>query len=176
MKKFILGIAMVVIMSFGLIGCEVDEARQVRNQQMEDKSIQAMNVMKQTPVPEFKRSLERENIVKRLKITNDPNTLQWIYPMSAGRVVGRFPVLGKVTGGSKRLTPETYYDGGGSEILPDETGAYGSSDAYIFWFDPAGRYHQHRGDYFLSPVPYKIDLNYGTISVEIDQITENKKG
>jgi len=173
MKKIILGIAMVVIMSFGLIGCEVDEARQVRNQQMEDKSIQAMNVMKQTPVPEFKRSLERENIVKRLKITNDPNTLQWIYPMSAGRVVGRFPVLGKVTGGSKRLTPETYYDGGGSEILPDETGAYGSSDAYIFWFDPAGRYHQHRGDYFLSPVPYKIDLNYGTISVEIDQ-TEKK--
>jgi len=173
MKKFILGIAMVVIMSFGLIGCEVDEARQVRNQQMEDKSIQAMNVMKQTPVPEFKRSLERENIVKRLKVTNDPNTLQWIYPMSAGRVVGRFPVLGKVTGGSKRLTPETYYDGGGSEILPDETGAYGSSDAYIFWFDPAGRYHQHRGDYFLSPVPYKIDLNYGTISVEIDQ-TEKK--
>ena len=174
MKKFILGIAMVVIMSFGLIGCEVDEARQVRNQQMEDKSIQAMNVMKQTPVPEFKRSLERENIVKRLKVTNDPNTLQWIYPMSAGRVVGRFPVLGKVTGGSKRLTPETYYDG--AEILPDETGAYGSSDAYIFWFDPAGRYHQHRGDYFLSPVPYKIDLNYGTISVEIDQVTENKKG
>ena len=173
MKKVILGIVMVVIMSFGLIGCEVDEARQVRNQQMEDKSIQAMNVMKQTPVPEFKRSLERENIVKRLKVTNDPNTLQWIYPMSAGRVVGRFPVLGKVTGGSKRLTPETYYDGGGSEILPDETGAYGSSDAYIFWFDPAGRYHQHRGDYFLSPVPYKIDLNYGTISVEIDQ-TEKK--
>ena len=168
MKKIILGIAMVVIMSFGLIGCEVDEARQVRNQQMEDKSIQAMNVMKQTPVPEFKRSLERENIVKRLKVTNDPNTLQWIYPMSAGRVVGRFPVLGKVTGGSKRLTPESYYNGSG-EILPDETGAYGSSDAYIFWFDPAGRYHQHRGDYFLSPVPYKIDLNYGTISVEIDQ-------
>ena len=59
---------------------------------------------------------------------------------------------------------------------PDEMGAYGSSDAYIFWFDPAGRYHQHRGDYFLSPVPYKIDLNYGTISVEIDQVAENKKG
>ena len=174
MKKVILGIAMVSTMLFGLVGCEVNEARQVRNQQMEDKSIQAMNVMKQTPVPEFKRSLERENIVKRLKVTNDPNTLQWIYPMSAGRVVGRFPVLGKVTGGSKRLTPETYYDGGGSEILPDETGAYGSSDAYIFWFDPAGRYHQHRGDYFLSPVPYKIDLNYGTISVEIDQA--EKKG
>ena len=174
MKKIILGIVMVVIISFGLIGC--DEASRVRYEQRLDKEEQAMNVMKQTPIPEFKRSLERENIVKRLKVTNDPNTLQWIYPMSAGRVVGRFPVLGKVTGGSKRLTPESYYNGSSSEILPDETGSYGSSDAYIFWFDPAGRYHQHRGDYFLSPVPYKIDLNYGTISVEIDQVAENKKG
>jgi len=176
MKKVILGIVMVSTMLFGLVGC--DEASQVRTEQRLDKEEQAMNVMKQTPIPEFKRSLERENIVKRLKVTNDPNTLQWIYPMSAGRVVGRFPVLGKVTSGNKRLTPETYYDGGGSEILPDETGAYGSSDVYIFWFDPAGRYHQHRGDYFLSPVPYKIDLNYGTISVEIDQSAqeENKKG
>ena len=174
MKKIILGIVMVVIISFGLIGC--DEASRVRYEQRLDKEEQAMNVMKQTPIPEFKRSLERENIVKRLKVTNDPNTLQWIYPMSAGRVVGRFPVLGKVTGGSKRLTPESYYNGSSSEILPDETGSYGSSDAYIFWFDPAGRYHQHTGDYFLSPVPYKIDLNFGTISVEIDQVVENKKG
>ena len=127
MKKIILGIAMVVIMSFSLVGC--DEASQVRTEQRLEKEKQAMHVMKQTPIPEFNRSLERENIVKRLKVTNDPNTLQWIYPMSAGRVVGRFPVLGKVTSGSKRLTPESYYNGSSSEILPDETGSYGSSDA-----------------------------------------------
>jgi len=171
MKKVILGITMVFIMLFGLVGC--DETRNKMDAQLEQKAEQAVRMMDKTPTPTLERSLERENIIKRLKVTNDSNTLQWIYPMSAGRVIGRFPVLGKVTSGSKRLTPDIdIYNS--SRPMPDEMGAYGSSDPYIFWFDPAGQYHQHRGDYFLSPVPYKIDLNYGTISVEIDKSVQDK--
>jgi len=168
-------IVLVVILStmlFVLIGCEETTRNKIDNQ-AEKKAEQAVKMMEQTPTPSLDRSLERENIVKRLKITNDANTLQWIYPMSAGRVIGRFPVLGKITSGSKKLTPDMdVYNS--NRPMPDEMGAYGSSDGYVFWFDPAGRYHQHRGDYFLSPVPYKIDLNYGTISVEIDKLVQDK--
>ncbi|MFC8686048.1 hypothetical protein [Brevibacillus porteri] len=183
MKK---GLITLITFSLMLVGCAPtttsSSPEATMNAQNQKKAEQAAKMMTQTDTPTFNRSLERENIAERLKQTNDPNMLQWIYPMSAGRVIGRFPVRGKITSGSKRLTSPVmkadidkgeYY---GEEFTeaPDEMGAYGSSGEYIFWFDPANRYHQHRGDYFLSPVPYKIDLGYGTISTEIDQ-TENSK-
>jgi hypothetical protein len=174
MKKITKIIAPVMIITAMLSGCmEPSEIEKQTQAKMEN----AMNVMAQTKVPIIHKSLERENIRQRILVSNDPNTLLWIYPMSAGRVIGRFPVKGKVTSGSKRLTPSTGYDFDTSATveLPDEMGTYGSSGDYIFWFDPAGNFHQHKGDYFLSTVPYKIDLGYGTITMEIDKQEEAKR-
>ena len=172
-RKIIL-VVMLSAMLLSLVGCE-ETTRSKMDNQAEKKAEQAVRMIEQSPTPSLDRSLERENIVKRLKITNDPNTLQWIYPMSAGRVIGRFPVLGKITSGSKKLTPDTdVYNS--NRPMPDEMGAYGSSGDYVFWFDPAGRGpFQHRGDYFVTPVPYKIDLGYGTITYEIDTNEESKR-
>lgn len=158
-------------------------AQQTMDEQNKKKLDQSAKVMNSVETPTFNYSVERENIAKRLETTNDPNLLQWVYPMSAGRVIGRFPVRGKVTSGSKRLTSTQMFKDGvdlgdtRGEVLveaPDEMGAYGSSDAYVFWFDPSGQYHQHRGDYFLSTEPYKLDLGNGTISVDVDQDELNK--
>lgn len=157
-----------------IAGCDVEQTESEK--QMDAKIENSNQVMKQTKTPKISRSLERENIRQRLLLSNDPLTLQWIYPMSAGRVIGRFPVKGKVTSGSKRLTPSTIQDTGTYDEtgeLPDEAGAYGSSVDYIFWFDPSGELHQHRGDYFVSPRPYKIDTA-GTISSTLDSSEENK--
>jgi len=183
MKKKIIGsIIGLMIVSTVLTGClEPDKATQVMKEQNENKKNQAATMMEQTPTPNFNRSLERENIINRLKNTNDPNQLTWIYPMSAGRVIGRFPVRGKITSGSKRLTSTQQFisePGAGYTLgeAPDEMGAYGSSGDYVFWFDPAGRGpFQHRGDYFVTPVPYKIDLGYGTITYEVDSNEESKR-
>lgn len=178
-KKLII---VMVVLAFALTGCTVTEQTTMQQQQQE-KLNQAEKVMEQTKVPQFNQSLERENIRQRLLVSNDPTTLQWIYPMSAGRVIGRFPVKGKVTSGGKRLTSSDMFVDGidmgdtwgqVSVEAPDEMGTYGSSGEYIFWFDPAGRIHQHRGDYFVSPVPYQIDEGYGTISIEVDTAEENK--
>lgn len=167
-----------------MIGCNTpNSAQQTANEQNQQKMDQAAKMMKEVAVPTFNHSVERENIAKRLQVTNDANTLQWIYPTSAGRVLGRFPVRGKVTSGSKRLTStqqvvgHSYGTNGGGVVMetPDETGAYGSSAPYVFWFDPAGNYHQWQGDYFMSPMPYQIEKNYGTVSVEIDQSEVAKK-
>lgn len=151
-----------------LAGCEDTESKA----QMKDKIGYSESLMKQVKTPKLSRSLERENIRQRLIVSNDPLTLQWIYPMSAGRVLGRFPVKGKITSSGKRLTPSSVEVPDGyreSTELADESGAYGSSVEYIFWFDPSGEIHSHRGDFFMSPRPYLIDEGYGTITNEIDQ-------
>lgn len=169
MKKLTLAMAlMTIVSSFVIAGCEIEESES--EAQLKDKVANTNNLMKATKTPKMEKSLERENIRQRLLVSNDPTTLQWIYPMSAGHVLGRFPVKGKVTSGSKRLTPtSTNDDFESTSELPDEAGAYGSSVDYIFWFDPNGMIHQHRGDYSVMPVPYELDLETGTISTEIDK-------
>lgn len=173
MKKIAVVLA-VALAASTLVGCE----QTADQKQQEAKMEQANRMMDQVQVPNFNRSLERENIKERLIQNNDAGVLQWIYPMSAGRVIGRFPVRGKVTSGNKRLTSTEQIKATTSNHVvveaPDESGAYGSSGPYIFWFDPAGRYHQHQGDYFMSPVPYKLDIGNGTISVEIDAAEQSK--
>lgn len=165
---------MVIITTAILTGCF--EQTEIQKQQ-DTKVENAIKVMGETKVPVINKSLERENIRQRILVSNDPNTLQWIYPMSAGRVIGRVPVKGKVTSGSKRLTASEGYSTSISSMqeLPDEMATYGSSGEYIFWFDPAGRIHQHKGDYFISTVPYKLEQGYGTISTEIDQAEDVKR-
>jgi hypothetical protein len=180
MKKLILAVSTLLLTGSILTACTdipTDDTQKTLNEQNENKLKQSAKVMKSVNVPEFNYSIERENIAKRLETTNNPNLLQWIYPMSAGRVIGRFPVRGKITSGSKRLTStqmKVKIDGGEWNQdtfveAPDEMGAYGSSDPYVFWFDPSGQYHQHSGDYFLTTEPYKLDLGNGTISVDIDE-------
>lgn len=106
------------------------------------------------------RTVEQQNVADRLKADNTPGSIKHLYVISAysGQVILYSTVRGKVTSGSKRLSPSTvgstsggscmYVDVGGqsyctSEVLGDD-GAYGSSGDYIFWFDAeTGGYHQH---------------------------------
>jgi hypothetical protein len=107
-------------------------------------------------------TVEQRNITERLKKDNDPGAIKHLYVISAysGDVLIYSTVKGKVTSGSKRLTPSsvlsanntgTLYGGfkidiGGasqttSEVLGDD-GVYGSSGDYLYWFDARGVYHQ----------------------------------
>ena len=94
-KKLIAGIIGMTVISTVLTGCNQTDAQKIMVQQNANKQVQAASMMEKSPTPNFNRSLEKENIINRLKNTNDPNQLTWIYPMSAGRVIGRFPVRGK---------------------------------------------------------------------------------
>lgn len=176
MKK-VISVLFIIIMVLIFTGCEPTEAQKTMMNQDVKKQEQAARMMDTVKTPEFNYSVERENIAMRLTTTNNPLTIGWIYPMSAGRVLGRFPVRGKVTSGSKRLTNTEMYttvktidDNYSYEMVPapDEMGAYGSSSNYVFWFDPAGNYFQHEGDYFYSTSPYQVDVNNGTVKLEID--------
>lgn len=107
------------------------------------------------------RTVEQENIANRLQADNTPGSIKHLYVISAysGQVILYSTVRGKVTSGSKRLSPSSVGNSTGgtycnavnidgtnfctSEVLGDD-GAYGSSGDYIFWFDAEkGAYHQH---------------------------------
>jgi hypothetical protein len=178
-KRFAWILVLVALVASALFvsGCVGDEAASTLDQAQTDKLQQAADLVKAVPPPRLPYSIERENIAKRLEVTNSRAQVGWIYLFETGRVVGRFPVRGKVTSGSKRLTStekEWPYVGqyGVLGEAPDEMGAYGASGEYIFWFDPAGNYHQFKGNYFYSTKPYQIQL--GAISVEVDKAEEGR--
>ena len=103
---------------------------------------------------------EQQNVIDRLKVTTDPTKVLWIHLIALdGKIIQRMPVAHKVTSSGKRLEPVTAASsaeygynypvvrgGNGTDyetaelIQPD--GTFGSSDNYIFWFDPQHRYHQ----------------------------------
>lgn len=107
-------------------------------------------------------TVEQRNVAKRLTVDNKPGSLKHLYVISpfTGQTLIYSTVQGKVTSGSKRLTPKTVtssstqeatYAGFGvniggyvkatNEVLGDD-GTYGESGDYLFWFDAAGRFHQ----------------------------------
>jgi hypothetical protein len=112
----------------------------------------------QVPVGPDGLTMEQRNIEDRLKRDNTPGAIKHLYVISAysGDVLIYSTVKGKVTSGSKRLTPSTVVDnqawngfsvpiGNGNfhttEVLGDD-GAYGSSGDYLYWIDAKGVYHQ----------------------------------
>ncbi len=134
-----------------------------------------VNVRISVPKNSNGNTVEQQNILDKYKVTTDPTKILWIniYAMD-GHIILRNPVRCKVTSSGKRLEPLTASTYGGNDItgrLPsvgDNTGIYtnelmqadgtfGSSDAYIYWFDPMGRYHQKGDGYLITDYPIDLD-------------------
>lgn len=127
-------------------------------------------------------TMEQQNINDRLRVTTDPTKVLWIHLIALdGKIIRRMPVRGKVTSSGKRLEPAkvvvdphessgTYpkYDGYYTDERIEADGTYGSSDPYIYWFDPMGRYQQWgtAGGLGYLVTDYPIDL-----IDPIDQVT-----
>jgi hypothetical protein len=142
-------------------------------------------------------TVEQRNIKKRLERDNKPGSIKHLYifsPMS-GQCMFYSTVKGKVTSGSKRLTPYTVHTGAfegdrfsmrrigipikigdtvqyTGEVLQDD-GTYGSSVPYIYFFDVRDQYHQrfvttceiHVSDH---PLPVK------NIVINIEELHKDK--
>ena len=108
---------------------------------------------------------EQENIKRRVEEENKVGSIKHLYIISpySGQVIMYSTVKGKVTSSGKSLTPKTVaaLDGqyvsnshsgfpvsiGGksyytSEAL-NETGTFGNSGEYLYWWDTKQVYHQH---------------------------------
>jgi len=132
-------------------------------------------------------TVEQQNIRDRLLMDNKPGSIKHLYIISAysGQVLIYSTVRGKVTSSGKRLQPTRIVVGASGEWrrpgfffkktegrdmitdeVPQDDGSYGSSIPYLYWWDAAGRYHQHyiSGGQILhisdQPVPVKnVQIN-----------------
>ena len=121
-----------------------------------------------SPDPITGLTKEQSNVRDRLLEDNRPGSVKHLYVIAprSGQVLLYSTVKGKVTSGSKRISPgktwgfykcgqdnkDTCFDGfrvraagqdlRTSEVLGDD-GTYGSSAPYIYWWDAKGGYHQH---------------------------------
>lgn len=140
--------------------------------QTSSSGAQTVNVATQFRIPTNANgnTIEQQNIMDRQKVTSDPTKILWMHLVDLnGRIYLRTPVRGKITSSTKRLEPVTVAAGvsGGeyrreygkpigdqltSELIQID-GTYGTSDPYVYWFDPRGYYYQFGQGYILSDMP-----------------------
>ena len=170
MKKLIFSI--LFILGAGLIMQDSCESEKKVEQQTEQQKVQ-QNVTRlatEDPIPDLSHSLERKQIIKRLRLFEDENKVSYIYFLSFGKVMAFYTVKGKITSGSKRLTNDQQivkgFAGAGeygnsepkSDVMsaPELDGTYGSSGSYIFFWTTDDTYVQWNGEYMLSDKPLKL--------------------
>lgn len=162
MKRYLLGLVV-----FGsLVGCgtQVVTDPSILKEGLQTEA-NHKKLVSATPPPQFDHSLERENLVRRLKTLNVQNKVMYVYCMTMdGKVVMQSLVQGKVSSINSLLTtPEQIIQvRNGSNWWhekmpsPDFDGSYGKNPEAIFWFTPEGEYCEWSGYYFLSDRPRNI--------------------
>ena len=148
--------------------------------QTSSTGVATMDVGKQfkMPVNAKGNTVEQEQILKKQMITSDPTRVLWMHLIALdGHMYQRIAVCSKITSSGKRLEPTTCVagyvsdgSGGHSEYgatTPDKQhytneleqvdGTYGSSNAYVYWFDPMDNYFEKGDGYLLSSIPIDIE-------------------
>lgn len=110
----------------------------------------------------FTDNAEIENIKRRIELTAHPGLLGFILLMNeAGQPIMYEGVKGKITSGSKRLTPPDRSGSWGSgqnnvvRAEASDEGTWGSSDPYIYYWNQNGEYRQWNGKYLYSDKPFR---------------------
>jgi len=126
------------------------------------------NLNKVQPPPRVQWSLERDNLIKRLNLWNNPNKISYIYLLSdAGSIIGYFPIKGKVSSVNSKLTTtsqlvyaDASYEDNSSGVVEsaDIDGSYGTNGDSVFFYLTDGTYMEWNGKYFLSDRPVKLAI------------------
>lgn len=121
------------------------------------------------PPFQMDNSLERANLIRRLKYLNNRENMHHVYLINHGKVMGYFVAQGKVSSVNSKLTNDKqivrakncHYDrgngAGGAEgscfkvvESPQMDGSYGTNGDGIFFFTADGRYVEWNGVYVVS--------------------------
>lgn len=175
MKRLNLVLALAVIMSIGLTSCNI-KADKPEVLQTSTSGAKTVDVASQLNVPLNSRgnTVEQQNIIDKDRVTSDPTKIMWMHLIDFnGRMYLRTAVRCKVTSSGKRLEPTScaagriggeYHEDFGARTpegyrtteLIRVDGTYGSSDEYVYWFDPMGHFFQKGNGYLLSDMPIEI--------------------
>lgn len=145
-----------------------DNSTPVNGTQNQEQTLSESNqsvLDKNQPAPRLTFSTERDNLIKKLKLTNNPNEVGYIYLLGAnGQVVANYTVKGKVSSLNSLLTtPQQIQNcpaGSGACGLttdsPDVDGSYGPNPNGVFFFTTSGAYVEWSGPYMYSDQPMNI--------------------
>ena len=124
---------------------------------------------KNQPLPQITQSLERANLIERLKRFNEPSKISYIYLISFGKIMSFYTVKGKVSSVNSYLSASTQLvRGDGSPCndaytqdcyqveSPDMDGSYGTNGNAIFFFTTAGTYVEWNGEYMMADSPLQL--------------------
>lgn len=165
MKKVLLMI-LSLIMILGLVACDYEAPAVERSsyeQSIKANEESAKAIMANDTLPKVTRSLERENIKRRIEFLNQPDNVGYLYLISDnGQLIREIQVLGKVSSLNSYLTPMEEIQvidigtlsASAREAVttqaPDLDGTYGENDNGIFWFDMNDVYGEWNGLYQYS--------------------------
>lgn len=156
MKRTLIAASLCVLL---VAGCErvtspSQQAEQAQTEANQQRLITAI------PPPKLSTSLERKNLVERLRRINQQNMTGCIYLISHGTIIAFYPVRGKVTSLNAYLSGDTQVvdDPNGSVDvgsvtleMPDFDGAYGKNADGIFFFTAdTNAYVEWAGEYLWS--------------------------
>lgn len=152
MKKIIL-ILMCLALVVVSVGCVTGNSHGISSRANEAA---VRDIIANDTLPVITRSLERENIKRRIEFINQPDRIGYLYLLSEnGQLIKEVQVLGKVSSLNSYLTPMENVErlgSGGAAITQaaDLDGTYGENADGIFWFTADGIYQEWCGLYFYS--------------------------
>lgn len=164
MRK-ILAVLLVLCFIFAFVGCTEYTPPAPSSHEVGQKATEeaVKELVENDVLPQVTKSLERENIKKRIDFINQPDKIGYLYLVSdSGQLIKEVQVLGKVSSLNSYLTPmeevkkvdadlgEYYGDYVITVQAPDLDGTYGENSDGIFWFTPDGIYQEWSGMYFYS--------------------------
>ena len=165
MKKIFI-IAFLLVGIGTLSGCSVDGATPTTVKQEQDLTEQnQQKLLANQPPPKLDWSLERDNIIKRTNLWNDPNKISYIYLIEYGKVMAFYTIKGKVSSVNSQITNTEQIKSNPSGMSsgwavtlpsPSEDGSYGTNGDAVFFFTTEGAYVEWRGDYMLADQPLKM--------------------
>lgn len=171
MKRALTLLLTVAVGGVALIGCSStpptpkDTAQGSGQRQTEDAFRKQQAAV---PYVAPRNSLERRNLAERLKRTDNPNALGYVYLMNFGKIIGYYAVKGKVSNPNSQMTTDNLVvDGcpggvnGRCPVVvnaPGDDGSYGLNEDGIFFFTTEGVMVTTNLDYVWSDQPLPVDV------------------
>lgn len=167
-KKITIGIVLLLVAAMGA-GCIETKKYEDTTSGQEAKLTESnqARLLAASPPPQLDKSLERENLIRRLDLLNNENKIFYIYLVSYGKVMAEYVAKGKVSSVNSKLTTQqqivrdpytSTMDNKNGKVVesPDLDGSYGTNGDAIFFFTSSGAYVEWSGEYMVSDFPMKL--------------------
>lgn len=170
MKKILL----VLGLAFMLVGCDWELPENAHDTASKQNEEAAKNLVANDTLPKITRSLERENIKRRVEFINQPDRVGYLYLLSEqGQLIQEVQVNGKISSLNSYLTPmeEIHQNSWGNLTLEaaDVDGTWGENDGGVFWFTPDGIYQEWNGLYLYSSERMSFEIKPILMEVGADE-------